>query len=86
MSGDGHDDGDASVSNDAPNVQAAVEPLLLDREQVAVILTVKPETVDWLRRERLLPAVKVTSKLVRWKPETVREFVKGLPVERAIRK
>ena len=50
------------------------KPLLLDREQVAAMLTVKPKTVDWLRRNRKLPAVKVTAKDVRWLPETVQAY------------
>ncbi len=59
------------------------EPLLLDIDAVAGILTVPTQTVDSLRRSHQLPAVKVGAK-VRWLPETVREYVKRLEVEKLI--
>lgn len=51
--------------------------LLLNREQVAELLGVKPGAVDQLHRVNLLPACKVGCRLV-WKPETVREYVENL--------
>lgn len=55
--------------------------LVLTREETAELLSVEPGTVDYLHRVRRLPAVRV-GKENRWKPDTVREYVKSLEPER----
>ena len=51
--------------------------LLLDRSEVAVLLRVPENAVGHLHRCRQLRGVLVGRNL-RWKPETVRQFVDGL--------
>jgi len=54
--------------------------LLLTREQVAEVLGVDAGCIDYLHRIRRLPGCRV-GKGLRWKPATVREYVKTLEPE-----
>ena len=60
-----------------PTRQELMERLLLTREETARVLSIAPESVTYLHRVKSLPAVRVGRQL-RWKPETVREYVKSL--------
>jgi excisionase family DNA binding protein len=66
------------VSMAEPLPQPLGEPLLIAKE-VAAHLRISVEEVYKLRREKRLPAVKLGSNY-RWRPETVRAFVRELEV------
>ena len=65
------------MKTDGVNTEALLGRLLLTRDEVAQLLSVKPSTINHLHRIHKLPAVRVGLKNL-WKPETVREFVEGL--------
>lgn len=66
------------MTPDAPNGQAAVEPLLLTIEQVAARLTCSENAVKHLHRMKKLRAVRGIGLRLRWRHSDVVEFVKGL--------
>ena len=71
----------SNVLDSEPSTQRAtadlMSQLLLDRSEVAVLLRVPENAVNNLHRCRQLRGVLVGRNL-RWKPETVRQFVDGL--------
>ena len=71
--------------NEAADNQATtaelMSRLLLNREQVAELLGVPPETIGNLHRVKLLPAVRVGKRLC-WKPDTVKMYVDSLEPEK----
>lgn len=66
------------VSTDSTDV--LMRRLLRTRGQVAELLGVPESSVSYLHRMRRLKAVRVGKEL-RWKPESVREFVDSLDSE-----
>ena len=66
-----------STNGTGTNTDDLMSRLLLDRDQVAELLSVPVSTVTALHESRLLRGVKVT-KFVRWRPEDVRAFVESL--------
>jgi excisionase family DNA binding protein len=53
--------------------------LLLTRDEAARMLSIKPETLDYLHRMKRLRGVKVGKEL-RWRPPDVQRFVHELDV------
>ena len=57
------------------------DALLLRAGEVAIVLGCSIRLVWQLKSEGLLPAVRLSPKSVRWRRETIAEFVEGLAEE-----
>ena len=67
--------------NDVPPEQPNGDSLLLRVNEVARLLGCSIRLVWQLKSEGVLPAVRLSPKSVRWRRETVIEYVDSLPEE-----
>ena len=54
--------------------------IVLTRDQVAKVLSIRPESVDHLHRVGALKGIKI-GKMLRWRPDDLRRYVRDADAE-----